>query len=146
MKVVETLDDFPAKVALRGLQLEAYQILQSADKQKPVMKVTLDGQNAAAVKRAFVAAAKALGGSVETRNSDGDAVLVRWSQKPSIGRRGSGTLRARLEHAEADIMAEIRRLWVEKGRSLTALDSADETTKRKMRTSAKRNLSRKANK
>ena len=147
MKVVERLEEFPTKVALKGLSLDAYQILQNVDNFKPVMRVALDGQNAAAVKRAFVAASKVLGGSVETRNAEGDAILVRWIDKPSTkGKRLAGAARHRIEHAESTVLDEMKRLWELAGHAGRSLDTADETTKRKMRISAKRNLSRRANK
>ncbi|MDE3075855.1 MAG: hypothetical protein KGJ86_10540 [Chloroflexota bacterium] len=146
MKVVETLQEFPTKITLRGLPLEAFTILRNVDKQKPVARVTLEGQNAAAVKRAFAAAAKALGGSVETRNAEGDAILVKWSQQPAVrGRRGAAGARGHVEHAEGAIQAEMQRLWAEKGQPGSP-DQAGDTAKRKLRISAKRNLSRRANK
>ena len=144
MKIVETLPDFPKKVALRGLQLEAYQALQNVDPAKPVVKIAPDGQNVAAVKRAFVAAAKALNGSVETRNADDGAILVKWSPTPSIrGRRGAGVAAAkpRKEHSEADIDKEVRRLFALKP-SGGSYEGLSDELKRKLRISAKRNLSR----
>ena len=53
MKVLDRLDDFPKKVALRGLQLEAFQLLQNRETKKPVIKVSPEDQNVAAVKRAY---------------------------------------------------------------------------------------------
>ena len=141
MKIVETLPDFPKKVALRGLQLEAYQLLQGADKQKPVIKVSPDGQNVAAIKRAFAAAAKVLGGSVETRNGEDGTILVKWSASPRVrGRRGSGAAKAKPQHSQADIDKEARRLHGLKGGGSYESLSAD--AKRKLQISAKRNLSR----
>jgi len=143
MKIVETLSDFPKKVALRGLQLEAYQLLQNRDPQKPVLKVSPDGQNVAAIKRAFAAAAKAMGGSVETRNSEDGAILVKWSSSPrSRGRRGTVAKRAKPEHSQAAIEQEARRLHSLKGAG--SFDSLSTDAKRKLQISAKRNLSRKA--
>ncbi|HEY8693303.1 MAG TPA: hypothetical protein VIR57_11245 [Chloroflexota bacterium] len=142
MKVVETLADFPKKVALRGLQLEAYQLLQNRDAQKPVIQVSPDGQNVAAVKRAFAAAAKVLGGSVEARNGDDGTILVRWSSSPRTrGRRASGSPAAKREHSREAIEREIKRLHGLKGGS-GSVDSLAGDAKRKLEISAKRNLSR----
>ncbi|HEU0168221.1 MAG TPA: hypothetical protein VFS62_10620 [Chloroflexota bacterium] len=143
MKIVETLSDFPKKVALRGLQLEAYQALQNVDISKPVIKIAPDGQNVAAVKRAFAAAAKALNGSVETRNAEDGAILVKWSPTPSTrGRRGSGgAVKPHKEHSEADVDKEARRLFAIKP-SGASFEGLPDGAKRKLRISAKRNLSR----
>src|SRR5262249_2173519 len=110
MKVVERLTEFPKKIALRGLQLEAYQLLQNRDGQKPVSKISPDGQNVAAAKRAFAAAAKVLGGSVETRNGEDGTILVRYSSTPRTrGRRAAaGTQRAKPQHSQASIDQEMR--------------------------------------
>lgn len=144
MKVVDTLPDFPKKVALRGLQLEAYQMLQSRDTHKPVIKVSPDGQNVAAVKRAFAAAAKVLGGSVETRNADDGTILVRWSASPRVrGRRGSGSAKAKPQHSQDAINKEMRRLHGLKPGS-GSFESMAGDERRKLEISAKRNLSRKA--
>ncbi|HVA23102.1 MAG TPA: hypothetical protein VMW62_01785 [Chloroflexota bacterium] len=143
MKVVETLADFPKKVALRGLQLEAYELLQVRDAQKPVIKVSPDGQNVAAIKRAFAAAAKILGGSVETRNGDDGTILVRWSSSPRTrGRRSTGVQTAKLQHSREAIDLEVKRLHGLKGGS-GSVDSLSADSKRKLEISAKRNLSRK---
>ncbi|MBV8086280.1 MAG: hypothetical protein JO247_15850 [Chloroflexi bacterium] len=143
MKIVETLPDFPKKVALRGLQLEAYQALQNVDPSKPVIKIAPDGQNVAALKRSFVAAAKALNGSVETRNADDGAILVKWSPTPSTrGRRAAvAPAKVRKEHSEADIDKEVRRLFALKPTG-ASYDGVSDEAKRKLRISAKRNLSR----
>ena len=143
MKVVDTLPDFPKKVALRGLQLEAFQLLQSRDPHKPVIKVSPDGQNVAAIKRAFAAAAKVLGGSVETRNGDDGTILVRWSASPRVrGRRGSGA-KAKPQHSQDAINKEMRRLHGLKPGS-GSFESLAGDARRKLEISAKRNLSRKA--
>jgi hypothetical protein len=143
MKVVEQMPEFPKKVALRGLQLEAYQLLQSRDPHKPVMKVTPDGQNVAAVKRAFAAAAKLLGGSVETRNGEDGTILVKWSAAPRArGRRGAGAAKAKVQHSAADVEREARRLHGLSGSG--AYESLSAEAKRKLDISAKRNLSRRA--
>lgn len=141
MKVVDRLPDFPKKVALRGLQLEAYQLLQNRDGQKPVIKVSPDGQNVAAVKRAFAAAAKVLGGSVETRNGEDGTILVKWSStQRTRGHRGSGVQRAKPQHSADAIDQEMRRLHGLKGSG--AFDNLSTEAKRKLEISAKRNLSR----
>jgi hypothetical protein len=141
MKIVGALPDFPKKVALRGLQLEAYQALQNADTKNPVIKVSPDGQNVAAVKRAFAAAAKHLGGSVETRNAEDGTILVKWSTTPrGRGRRSAGTARAKPQHSEAEVDKEARRLHGLKGSG--SYDSLSAEAKRKLQISAKRNLSR----
>jgi hypothetical protein len=144
MKVVETLPDFPKKVALRGLQFEAYQLLQGSDPQRPVIKVSPDGQNVAAVKRAFAAAAKVLGGSVETRNAEDGTILVRWSSSPRTrGRRASGNQAAKPQHSEEAIDREMKRLHGLKAGS-GSFESLSGEAKRKLEISAKRNLSRRA--
>jgi hypothetical protein len=143
MKVVEQLPEFPKKIALRGLQLEAYQLLQNQDAQKPVVRVSPDGQNVAAVKRAFAAAAKVLGGSVETRNGEDGTILVKWSSSPRVrGRRGAstGVAKAKLQHSNEAVEAEARRLHGLKGSG--SYDSLSAGAKRKLDISAKRNLSR----
>src|SRR5262249_43158888 len=99
MKIVEKLPDFPKKVALRGLQLEAYQLLQNVDPKNPVIKVELDGQNVAAVKRAFAAAAKHIGGAVETRNADEGTILVKWSSTPRASGRKGAVARPKPQHS-----------------------------------------------
>ena len=144
MKIVDRLPDFPKKVALRGLQLEAYQALQNIDQSKPVIKIEPDGQNVAAIKRAFAAAAKALNGSVETRNADDGAILVKWSATPSTrGRRSANPARPRLQHSDADVEREAQRLHSQKGTTGSYAGLSDDA-KRKLRISAKRNLSRRA--
>ncbi|MBV9121176.1 MAG: hypothetical protein JOZ39_10750 [Chloroflexi bacterium] len=140
MKIVEHLTDFPKKIALRGLQLEAYQTLQSIDPSKPVIKIAPDGQNVAAIKRAFSAAAKALNGSVETRNADDGMVLVKWSSSPSTRRRSGAAQRVRVQHTAADVDREARRLHGLKGGG--SYESLSHELKRKLEISAKRNLSR----
>jgi len=142
MKIVDRLPDFPKKVALRGLQLEAYQLLQNVDQSKPVIKIEPDGQNVAAVKRAFSAAAKALKGSVETRNAEDGGILVKWSNSPSTrGRRSAGSApRAKITHSDADVEREARRLHGVKGSG--SYESLSPEAKRKLHISAKRNLSR----
>ncbi len=143
MKIVEQLEDFPKRVALRGLQLEAYQLLQNCDPKKSVLKVSPDGQNVAAVKRAFAAAAKVLGGSVETRNADDGTILVKYSSTPRTrGRRGTGPQRAKPQHSAAAIENEMNRLLSQKGGGSLSSLSAEE--RRKLEISAKRNLSRRA--
>ncbi|HLG69602.1 MAG TPA: hypothetical protein VK009_04170 [Chloroflexota bacterium] len=143
MKVVDQLTEFPKKVALRGLQLEAYQLLQNRDAQKPIIKVSPDGQNVAAVKRAFAAAAKVLGGSVETRNGEDGTILVKYSSTPRTrARRGTATARPKPQHSAAAVEQEMRRLHGLKGGG--SFDSLSAEAKRKLEISAKRNLSRKA--
>ena len=79
MKIVEKLPDFPAgPPRLRGLNAEAYELLKRIDKSKPVLKIDTEGQNAAAVKRAFARAAKELGGSVRSQNTDDGTILVKF--------------------------------------------------------------------
>src|SRR5581483_4552678 len=138
MKVVDKLPDFPKKVALRGLQLEAYQLLQGVDPKNPVIKVEPDGQNVAAVKRAFAAAAKHLGGGVETRNAEDGTILVKWSNTPRAGRRG-GAAKPKPQHSAEAIDKEARRLHGLKGSG--SYDSLSAEAKRKLQISAKRNLS-----
>ncbi|MGH2468676.1 MAG: hypothetical protein ACRDGF_01275, partial [Chloroflexota bacterium] len=100
MKLIDSLETFPPKKPLKGLPLEAYTMLQSADKRKPVLRLHLEGQNGPAVKRAFAAAAKALGGSVETRDGEGGTILVRWYRGPGAA-RGRGTAApAAAQHSE----------------------------------------------
>ncbi|HLQ33868.1 MAG TPA: hypothetical protein VK457_14380 [Chloroflexota bacterium] len=144
MKVLDRLDDFPKKVALRGLQLEAFQLLQNRETKKPVIKVSPEGQNVAAVKRAFAAAAKVLGGSVETRNGDDGTILVKWSSTPRTRRkRGAGPQRAKPQHSKEAIEREMKRLHQLKGGS-QAFESLLADAKRKLEISAKRNLSRRS--
>lgn len=143
MKIVERLADFPKRVALRGLQLEAYQMLQERDPHKPVIKVSTDGQNVAAVKRAFAAAAKFMGGSVETRNAEDGAILVRWSSSPRTrGRRGA-VRKAKPQHSAEAIERESKRLHGLKSGS-GSYEALSKEAKRKLEISAKRNLSRKS--
>src|SRR5581483_1552277 len=141
MKIVERLSDFPKKIALRGLQLEAFQALQNVDPQKPVIKIAPDGQNVTAIKRAFAAAAKVLGGSVETRNAEDGSILVKWSATPRVrGRRGAAQ-KAKPQHSEEAVDREAKRLWALKGEA-GSYESASQDAKRKYVISAKRNLSR----
>jgi hypothetical protein len=142
MKIVERLSDFPRRVGLRGLALEAYQLLQERDTRNPVVKVATEGQSAAAVKRAFSAAAKFMGGSVETRNAEDGAILVKWSSSQRVrGRRGTAR-KAKPEHSREAIEREMRRLHSVKGSG--NYDSLSADGKRKLEISAKRNLSRKS--
>jgi hypothetical protein len=142
MKVVDTLADFPTKVALRGLQLEAYQLLQTRDTQKPVIKVSPDGQNVAAIKRAFAAAAKVLGGAVETRNAEDGTILVKWSSTPRTrGRRAAASQATKIQHSRDAIDREVKRLHGLKP-GAGSFDSLSADAKRKLEISAKRNLSR----
>jgi hypothetical protein len=134
VKVVEKLPDFPAKrPTLRGLNAEAYQLLQGVDKAKPVLKVNPEGQNVAAVKRAFARAAKELGGSVRSQNADEGMILVKFES----GRRQPRTAKpkARHEHSRQAIEAEMRRLNPD-------YKELDAPASRKLEISAKRNLSR----
>jgi hypothetical protein len=140
MKIVDRMVDFPKRIALRGLQLEAYQVLQDRDPHKPVIKVATEGQNVAAVKRAFAAAAKFMGGSVETRNAEDGAILVKWSSSPRVrGRRGAAR-KAKPQHSPEAIEREARRLHALKGSG--TYESLSAEAKRKLTISAKRNLSR----
>ena len=142
MKIVERLSDFPKRVALRGLQLEAYQLLQERDAQKPVLKVAVNGENVAAVKRAFAAAAKFMGGSVETRNADDGAIFVKWSSTPRVrGPRGAAR-KAKTVHSQEAVEREAKRLHSAKGSG--SYESLSQEAKRRLMISAKRNLSRKA--
>jgi hypothetical protein len=143
MKVVERLADFPKKIALRGLQLEAYQLLQGRDPQKPVIKVSPDGQNVAAVKRAFAVAAKVMGGSVETRNADDGSILVKWSSSPRTRRRRGSVQRSKPQHSREAVDREARRLHSLKA-DAGPYESISTEEKRKLEISAKRNLSRRA--
>lgn len=142
MKIVERLADFPRRVALRGLALEAYQLLQDREARSPVIKIATEGQSAAAVKRAFSTAAKFMGGSVETRNAEDGSILVKWSSSPRVrGRRGTAR-KAKPEHSREAIEREMRRLHSAKGSG--SYESLPAGPKRKLEISAKRNLSRKS--
>jgi len=147
MKIVERLADFPKnpkKIALRGLQLEAYQLLQNRDPQKPVIKVAPDGQHVAAVKRAFAAAAKVLGGSVETRNAEDGSIMVKWSSSlRTRGRRAGAQRKAKPQHSAEAVEGEAKRLHSLQG-SGGSYESLPAEAKRKLHISAKRNLSRRA--
>jgi hypothetical protein len=142
MKIVERLPDFPKRIALRGLQLEAYQMLQERDAHNPVIRVSPDGQNVAAVKRAFAAAAKFMGGSVDTRNGDDGTILVKWSSIARAKGRRSAVRKAKPQHSQEAIEREAKRLHDIKGSG--SYDSLAADAKRKLMISAKRNLSRKA--
>jgi len=143
MKIIDRLDDFPKKITLRGLQLEAFQLLQNREPRKPVIKISPEGQNVAAVKRAFAAAAKVLGGSVETRNADDGTILVKWSSTPRTRRkRGTGPQRVKPQHSKEAIEREAKRLHSQKGGG-GSYESLSADAKRKLEISAKRNLSRK---
>src|SRR5690349_2256582 len=109
MKVIDTLPDFPSKEpTLRGLNLEAYTLLQKVDKSRPVLKINPEGQNVAAVKRAFARAAKELGMSVRNQNGDDGTIFVRLDGPT----RRAGTTRPKVHpnHSTAAIEAEMKRL------------------------------------
>ena len=143
MKIVEIMADFPAEPPrLRGLNAEAYQLLKEIDRSKPVLKVNLEGQNAGAVKRAFVRAAKELGGSVRSQNAEEGMILVKWSStRPS---RRTGAPHATSQHSDAAVEAEARRLYAAAGHRESSYDRLTAEAKKKLTTSAKRNLSRAA--
>jgi hypothetical protein len=106
-----------------------------------VIRVSPDGQNVAAIKRAFAAAAKVLNGSVETRNGEDGTILVKWSSSPRVrGRRGAGAQKTKPQHSEADVDREARRLHSLK--SSDSYESLPADERRKLNISAKRNLSR----
>jgi hypothetical protein len=142
MRIVERLPDFPKRVVLRGLQLEAYQMLQERDARNPVLKISIDGQNVAAVKRAFAAAAKFMGGSVETRNAEDGTILVKWSSTSRTRGRGGAVRKAKPQHSDDAIEREAKRLHEQKGGG--SYDSLSADARRKLTISAKRNLSRRA--
>src|SRR5579864_3891503 len=57
MRIVDRLPSFPAvKPRLRGLQVEAYELLKLATQDRPVLKVDLTGEAVATAKRAFTVA------------------------------------------------------------------------------------------
>ena len=139
MKIVETLADFPAKPPrLRGLDAEAYELLKAIEKSKPVLRVNPEGQNVGAVKRAFARAAKGLGGSVRSQNAEDGMILVKWSST-----QASAT-QATIQHSQAAVEAEARRLYVAAGHRESSYDRLTAEAKKKLTTSAKRNLSRAA--
>jgi len=143
MKIVERLSDFPPTAPkLKGLPLEAYNVLETLTPDRPVLVISPDGANVAAVKRAFVSAAKFKGGSVETRNGEGGTILVRFSSSP----RGHRTTpaRAAIEHSDADVQAEMKRLYVSAGNKESDFPKLSADAARKLSISAKRNLSRRA--
>lgn len=143
MKVVEQFAGFPqATPQLKGLVLEAHHLLGSVSSDKPVLVVSPEGANVAALKRAFAAAAKARGGSVTARNGENGTVLVRYSATQV---RGSRTYTPRPEHSEAAIEAEMMRLYVGGGNKEADFDKLSSDARRKLSISAKRNLSRRAN-
>jgi hypothetical protein len=143
MKIVEKLPDFPQSAPkLKGLSLEAHDLLQNISPDKPVLVISPEGANVAAVKRAFAAAAKAQGGSVDTRNGENDTILVRWSSSRRTTRPGPA--RAPIEHSEADIEAEIRRLYASAGNKDSGYAKLSPDARRKLSISAKRNLSRRS--
>ncbi len=143
MRVLEKLANFPEKrPSLRGLSLEAYQLLQDIDRARPVLKVAPEGQNVAAIKRAFTAAAKVLGGSVLTQNADDGTILVKWSSTPRVRKRQAAAAASpKPQHSEEAIEKEAERLSTLQGESGGYAKQPDEV-KRKLRISAKRNLSR----
>jgi len=145
MKITERLPDFPqTKAKLKGLAAEAAQLLETVKQDMPVLKVKLDGANVAAAKRSFVAAAKTLGGSVESRNAEDDHILVKWLSTPRA-RRLAQTVRAIRDHAPAAVEAEARRLYSIAGNRIDDFVKLSGEARRKLEISAKRNLSRKAN-
>lgn len=122
--------------------MEAFQVLQNREPRRRVMKVSLDGQNVAAVKRAFAAAAKLLGGTVETRNAEEGSIFVKWSSSPRTrGRRSGGQGSAKTQHSAEAIQREMKRLHGLKG-GTGSVDGLPAEAKRKLEISAKRNLSR----
>ena len=140
MKVLEKLSEFPeVKPKLKGLAAEALSHLQAVKRDLPVLKVQLEGENVAAVKRAFTAAAKHMKGAVESRTAEGNTILVKWLAE-GRARRVRGTGPAKIEHTAEAIAAEVKRLWDSKG----VKGSPSATDKRKLEVSAKRNLSRRA--
>ncbi len=144
MKVVDRLSDFPkAAPKLRGLPLEAHNLLETVRSDKPVLVVSPEGANVAAVKRAFAAAAKLRGGSVVSRNGEDGTILVRYSATARV--RGARKSQPRLEHSDAVIETEMKRLYVVAGNREADFDKLSDDAKRKLTISAKRNLSRRAN-
>jgi hypothetical protein len=142
MKVVDKLQDFPkAAPKLKGLRLEAHQLLKTVTSDKPVLVISADGANVAAVKRAFAAAAKARGGSVEAQNGDNGIILVRWS---TGHQRRAGTAKARIEHSQNAIEGEMKRLYLAAGNKEADFGKLSDNAKRTLSISAKRNLSRRA--
>ena len=143
MKIIEKLRDFPAVAPkLRGLQAEAYELLKTVTKDRPVLKIDLGGQSVAVGKRAFTAAAKALKGGVESRLSEDNTLLVKWLNAPRA-RAGAHRVAASLVHAAEAVEAEAKRLWTLKGEGGT-YEKLSDAVKRALRISAKRNLSRRA--
>src|SRR5690348_2311195 len=110
MKVVGSLPAFPAKQpVLRGTNLEAFQLLKTSDKAKPVLKVDPEGQSVAAGKRAFARAAKELGGTARTLNADDGTILVRLDV--GAGRPARTRAKVHPEHSTAAIEAEMKQLY-----------------------------------
>ena len=143
MKVIEKLADFPViERRLKGLAAEAHELLKASPKGQ-VLKVELDGQNPAAVKRAFAAAAKALGGAAESRDGDNGTILVRWTA--GLPKRLRGVAKPQHLHSEAHVEAEAKRLYVTAGNPATDYGKLAGDAKKKLFISAKRNLSRAAN-
>jgi len=143
MKVIEKLADFPAtERRLKGLAAEAHELLKASPKGQ-VLKVEVDGQNPAAVKRAFAAAAKALGGAAESRDGDNGRILVRW--RVGLSTRSRSVAKLRHVHSEIAIEAEAKRLYTAAGNAATDYATLAADAKKKLIISAKRNLSRGAN-
>src|SRR5579859_601700 len=130
MKIVETMTDFPAEPPrLRGLNAEAYELLKGIDKSKPVLKVNPEGQNVAAVKRAFARAAKELGGSVRSQNAEDGMILVKWSNTRS-GRQTSAP-KPKIQHSAAAVEAEAKRLYVAAGHRESSYENLSADAKKK---------------
>lgn len=143
VKVVEKLTEFPAtKPKLKGVGLEAHSLLETVTADKPVLVVSPDGANVAAIKRAFVAAAKVRGGSVDTRNGENGTVLVRWSS--TARQRRTSAAKPRVQHSDKSIEAEMKRLYLAAGNRETDFSKLSADARRKLSISAKRNLSRRS--
>ena len=143
MKVVGTLNSFPERARkLKGLALEAHNLLETVTSDKPVLVVAPEGVNVAAAKRAFGAAAKHRGGSVDTRNGEGGTILVRWA--PSGRQTRGASVKARIEHSQAQIETEMKRLHATAGNTAADFVKLSAEGLRKFSISAKRNLSRRA--
>jgi len=142
MKIVEKLADFPRSAPrLRGLALEALNLLQEITPDKQVLVVAPETTNVAAAKRAFAAVAKFTGRRVETRNGENGTILVRYSAARTLS---LGRAKPPQEHLAAAIEAEMKRLYVAAGNKESDFRKLSSDAQRKLSISAKRNLSRKA--
>src|SRR5487761_1256340 len=131
MKVVEKLAGFPQTAPrLSGLALEALGVLETITPDKPVLVVSPEATNVAAVKRAFVAAAKSINRQVDARNGEDGMVLVRLSSSLNTATPRRAT--SQQEHSSSAIEAEMKRLYVAAGNKEANFGKVSPDARRKL--------------